>query len=156
LWLLGAGAVYAGALIYALAIDPHPRMFLPLAAIGAAIIGALLPRLWSSGGKLIAGAFLIILLANGIIGVRATVDFRPAEKVAARWAREGRFAVEPGTAKFLALVPEIRTLPIATADSPRILHLALDHCPQGRVLRRQSFSSGRETMALCLMSPAGA
>ena len=153
LWTLGAGAVYAGALIYALAVDPQPRMFLPLAAVGATIVGVLLPTLWSGGGKLIAGAFALLLLVNGIIEMRAMSDFRPAETTAARWAHEERFAVEPGTFKFLALVPEIRALPIAGTNSPRVLHLALDHCPAGQVVRRATFPSGSETLALCLMGP---
>ena len=153
LWLLGAGAIYGGALIYAFAVDPQPRMFLPLAAAGAAIVGVLAPGLWSSGGKLIAAAFVLLLLVNGIIEVRAMSDFRAAESTAARWAHEERFAVDPGTSKFLALVPEIRALPIAGPSSPRVLHLALDHCPEGQVLRRATFPSGSETLALCLMGP---
>jgi hypothetical protein len=51
LLLIGGAALYFGALVYGFAIDPKPRMFLPVAAVACVTIGVLGSVAWERGGR---------------------------------------------------------------------------------------------------------
>ena len=131
LWLLGAGIVYFGALAYALAIDPKPRMFIPVAACGAAIIGIITARAWHAG-RAIGIAIMLILLTNGVLIGWWAFDSRRIERAAAAWVAEApdRMAIDETTRRLLALAPGIRQLPSTPEPGrDRALRVMPGHCP---------------------------
>ncbi len=126
-----AATLYAGALIYGLAIDPKARMFLPVAAIAAVLVGKLGVASWQRGDKLFAGALVAMLIATGIMETGKRFDFGTARHLAAAWAAErpGRVAVEDATRRFLTFHAEIRALPVWPAtDRSRVLVLQIGEC----------------------------
>ena len=131
LWLLGAGIAYFGALTYALAIDPKPRMFIPVAACGAAIIGIVAART-RHASRAITFAMLLILLANVVlIGWRA-FDLRQIEPVASAWVAEApeRMALDDTTRRLLTLASVIRHLPTTAGPGrDRALLVMPSRCP---------------------------
>lgn len=116
LWLLaGAGALDALGLVYALAIDPSPRMFLLLLGAGAAIIGVLGSGLWRHG----AGGKVAILLALGLsaaLSVRVVHDsygLARAAPILAAWGAEAprHTAIDETTRRIFPFDPVLITLP---------------------------------------------
>jgi 4-amino-4-deoxy-L-arabinose transferase-like glycosyltransferase len=85
LWLLGAAILYFGAITYAFAIDPKPRMFLPVAAVAAAIFAVQAVALWRAGSRArdLGQAVLADLVVDLLV---AQVDLgpQPARLAAAR------------------------------------------------------------------------
>lgn len=165
LWLLGAAMLGFGALTYALAIDPKPRMFLPVAAIAAAIAGVQVMRLRARGRVLLAATIASLVAALSLVRIADEPGLAALEPPAGAWVTEAgaRLAVENRTARFLTLVPGVRQLPLApAADKPLLLVVGFDRCEalpekQDRPVRRswyQPVSRGREVLALCLYGPA--
>jgi len=120
LWLLaGAGALDALGLVYALAIDPTPRMFLLLLSAGATIIGVLGASLWRHG----AGGKVAIMLALGLsaaLSVRVVHDSHGLAKAApilAAWGAEAprHMAIDETTRRLFPFDPVLTTLPTAPA-----------------------------------------
>ena len=68
LLLIGGAALYFGALVYGFAIDPKPRMFLPVAAVACVTIGVLGSVAWDRGGR------PLILCILAIIGFQAAAN----------------------------------------------------------------------------------
>lgn len=157
----GAGLI-AFLLIYGLAIDPKPRMFLlPLCAV-AAIGGALASRAWSDGRRALVLAFAAMLPLKAIAFLLSGPDFPPAERLAAQWlaARPGEVAVSETTRRNLALVPAAAA---ARRDgaAPYILDMrwrACSEAPLGALVEAYSFSASEPRflpprspeLALCL------
>ncbi|MGH6781043.1 MAG: hypothetical protein ACREB5_02915, partial [Sphingomonadaceae bacterium] len=132
LWLLLAGAAYFGGLTYGLAVDPQPRMFLPVMACGAAIIGVLGARSWQVGGRLVPTALLALLAANAVAVASDHFDLRRIERVASAWAAQApdRMAIEETARRVLTLAPGIRPLPAHPAlGRDRAMLIALNRCP---------------------------
>ena len=65
LLLIGAACLYFGALVYAFAIDPKPRMFLPVAAVACVVIGVLGRLMWDKGGR------IVVLCIVGAVALQA-------------------------------------------------------------------------------------
>ncbi|RIA45660.1 dolichyl-phosphate-mannose-protein mannosyltransferase [Hephaestia caeni] len=130
---LGASAI----LIYVLAIDPLPRMFLPLAAAAALAIGALSPRSLAMR----ADAAVLVALAVLLVIALATIARQPtmlrADTPAARIvaAHTGAIAIDTTSRRALALVSGVRALP--GIDTPTRWRLAVaQHGCEGRQTER--------------------
>ncbi len=154
-------ALYAGALIYGLAIDPKARMFLPIAALAAAIVARLATDLWEAGERLLVGGLIAALVLVGAIETDKRFDMGRAGPLAAIWAREhpGDVAVEDATRRFLTFDPVVRALPVEPAWAPRLIVLVAGRCakaapvvkaPQDWVLSRSAgFGRPDDPLNLC-------
>jgi 4-amino-4-deoxy-L-arabinose transferase-like glycosyltransferase len=151
LFMASAGAA-AFLLIYALAIDPKPRMFVPLAAASALAIGAVAPHLWAAKSRLLLVVASIVVGGQSLLVLAAAPAVRGAESVAANWiagAAPRTMTLSPNTSSHLALVPSARSLPV---DAPGLfeLHLSFGGCAaeaDGRaVLRSWSFLDGEPAL----------
>jgi 4-amino-4-deoxy-L-arabinose transferase-like glycosyltransferase len=143
--LAWSGGLIAFLLIYGLAIDPKPRMFLlPLCAL-AAICGALASGAWGEGRRALVLAFALMLPAKAIVLLLAGPDFAPAERIAAQWlaARPGEVAIPETSRRNLALVPAAAA---ARRDgaAPYVLEIRWRACgeaPSGTLVEAYSFSA---------------
>jgi hypothetical protein len=130
--LLGVAAIAGGAalvFIYALGIDPKPRMFLPLAAAAAAAAGIAGVALWRGGSRLIPLATAFFLLPPAFVSYLAVPASARAERAAAEWlaAAPGAITLDETARRYLALVPGARALPVD--DSGRPLRLSVSTAP---------------------------
>ena len=107
-----AAALWFGALTYGFAIDPKPRMFLPVAAAAATLFGVLGARRWPASRALIAAAFALVMV-KGTIAQYDRMNLRGQTRLAPAWiAAEGPgLTIDPRTRRFLALVPAAQRLP---------------------------------------------
>jgi hypothetical protein len=167
--LAGAALLYTGALIYALAIDPKARMFLPTAAIAAALIGRLGVMLWQEAGeRVLVGIMLAGIVVMGAIATGKRFDMTIAGPLAGQWAREnpGKVAVEKDTAHTLTFDATVRTLPVWPIEfRPRVIMLVADRCSASSVarsgmvlVRAHDFGRKNDPLNLCefrLSGPAG-
>ncbi len=129
-----AAAAASIILIYVLAIDPLPRMFLPLAAAAALAIGGLAPRSPASR----ADALVLAALAALLVIVLATIARQPtmlrAEEPATRIiATHGAdLSIDATSRRALALVSGTRTLPDPSVQTRRRIAVAQQGCrPRG-------------------------
>ncbi|HYJ31286.1 MAG TPA: glycosyltransferase family 39 protein [Allosphingosinicella sp.] len=121
----GAALVF----IYALGIDPKPRMFLPLAAAAAAAAGIAAVALWRSGRRLVPMVVALFLIPPAFVSFLAVPRNAPAERAAAEWlvAAPGAVTLDETTRRYLALVPGARALPVDAAR-PLRLTVATEPC----------------------------
>lgn len=151
-----ASAAIAGALVYGLAVDPRPRMFLLPAAAAALAIAA-----GASGpARLVGLASGGLLVAAGALGLARSPSIGPLEAAAQAWVEQhpGQIETDRQTRDMLALVPEARRLPLAPADKPLRLTIRLTRCDdalaaairEGRVSLEGSASLG-DGSSLCLL-----
>lgn len=159
--LAGAALLYAGALIYALAIDPKARMFLPVAAIAAALVGRLGVMLWNERGpRILVVATLSAIVIIGAIETGKRFDMTVAGPLAGQWAREnpGQVAVEFDTAHTLTFDATVRTLPVWPDDSrDRLIILVADQCGTRAgmtLVRAHNFGRTNDPLYLCEFSAA--
>jgi hypothetical protein len=112
-------------LIYVLAIDPKPRMFLPLVAASSMAIGAMAPIAWRNGRRTITTAVLAILFGQSASVIAASSSTYRLEPMAASWIVHNPNAItmDETTKRVLALVPAARSLPVD--DNNRSLRLAV-------------------------------
>lgn len=134
LWLLGgAGALDALGLIYALAIDPAPRMFLLLLCAAAAIIGVASAGLWrrGAGGKVAIGLALCLSAALSIRVVHDGYGLGKAAPILAAWANEKprETAIDETTRRAFPFDPVLGLLPVAPISGrTRLVTLSDDAC----------------------------
>lgn len=127
-----AGALYFTGLVYGLAVHPQPRMFLPLAAGAAALVGIGCDRMARSRGWPLPAAILSALAVMGLCIVSGARDLRVSDRLAARWiAAEGSATTDPTTARALTLVPGLAPAP-ARADPSRRIALGDHSCAAAR------------------------
>lgn len=143
--LAWAAGLVAFLLIYALAHDPKPRMFLLPLCMVAAILGALASRAWQGGRRALVLAFALMLPVKAVLFLLSGPDFPPAERLAAQWlaARPGEVAIPETTRRNLALVPAAAA---ARRDdsAPYILEIRWRACteaPLGALVEAYSFSA---------------
>jgi len=113
-FLLALGAITSAAmLLYVLAVDPQPRIFLGLAAAAALLLGALVSAAWANGSRVTA-----LLLVCGLASFELLTHARAAsrfegERMARRWIATypGEIELDGGAADMLALVKEASSLP---------------------------------------------
>jgi 4-amino-4-deoxy-L-arabinose transferase-like glycosyltransferase len=129
--LLALGAITSAAiLIYVLAVDPQPRIFLGLAAAAALVLGALLSAARANGSRLSA-----ILLVGGLaafeLWTHANAPSRfESERIARGWiaAHPGQIEIDGGAADMLALVKEAASLPPRGSGRPLLVALTDANC----------------------------
>jgi hypothetical protein len=169
--LAAAAALYTGALIYALAIDPKARMFLPVAALAAALVGRLAVAAWDSGERVLVAAIMAVVVLFGVVETSKRFDMGKGAPLAGQWAREhpGAVMVEDDTRRFLTFDPTVRALPVyPTGRADRLIVLVVGACAEAgpvaahpkewRVSRRADFGRPNDSVNLCEFtraSPAG-
>jgi hypothetical protein len=170
--LLAAVAVlYTGALIYALAIDPKARMFLPVAALAAALVGRLAVAAWDAGERVLIAAIMAVVVLIGAIETSKRFDMGKGAPLAGQWARDhpGAVMVEDDTRRFLTFDPTVRTLPVyPPGHAERLIVLVVGACGEAgpvaahpkdwRALRSADFGRPSDPVNLCEFiraSPAG-
>ena len=127
-WLAALG--YMACLIYALAIDPKPRMMLvPLSLMNMALALITL-RLAEIGSALVSCA---LWLASVIVGLSLHYGHQRTslmEATARQWIaqRPGQIEVELTTRKYLALVPSAQALPGIDAQKPFLIFVSAVPC----------------------------
>jgi len=168
IWLAVAAVLYTGALIYGLAIDPKARMFLPIGAIGAALIGRFAVELIDAGERMLAGVLVVALILVGAVDTAQRFNMGAAGPLAGQWAREspGQVAVEDATRRFLTFDATVRTLPVfpegnhgemimliagPCAQASPILRLAPGHWS---LVRDRYFGRPNDPLNLCEFSRA--
>lgn len=93
-------------LAYALAIDPKPRMFMPLGAVAAIATGLAGAKLWRRGQVLPVVALLTVGATVALGTAVRDPDLRAADRVATAWlAAHGPHRIHPNDARALLLVP---------------------------------------------------
>ncbi len=157
----GLALLYCGALIYALAIDPHPRMFLPVAALAAFIVGRLGVDTWDQGDRFVVAALMALVVAFGATETEKRFHLGVAGPLAHRWASEnaGDVAVEDNTSRFLTFDSLVRTLPVAPSKASHLLILITGQCWQNRevairpmdwtLTRSRDFGRPNDPLNLC-------
>jgi len=167
--LVLAAALYFGALVYALAIDPKPRMFLPVIAVAATVIGALAPRAWRNRQRALPAILAVVLTVGGIAGAMRQPDVKPIVRAAGALLRahHGPLTVERITARLLALEPLAAALPEhLPGDRRPVLIVGRGDCRAAtetlpgawRALRQTEAGSrlaGDDRTLLCILAPAG-
>jgi len=129
--LVALAALYFGALTYGLAIDPTPRMFLPVAAAGAAIVGILGGQIGRGAARAALALTLTLMTLVTAAHAYEAFDIARIESAAARWAAEGRdrMAVDETARRVLTLVSAVRRLPAHPAvGRDRRMLIARDRC----------------------------
>lgn len=162
LLVLGA-ALYFGALVYAFAIDPKPRMFLPVMAVAAVIVGVLAPIAWRSGRKLFPAILGVVLAVNGVLLAMRQPDVRPFEAVAATFLETAPalLTVDENTRRLLALEPAVLLLPAhREGDRGPVLIASLGNCAAASATLEGRWTPVREASAgsggrLCILAPLG-
>lgn len=166
LWLLGAAILYFGAIIYCFAIDPKPRMFLPVAAAAATIFAVQAAALWRGGKRALAAAIGAVTVGMNLVYLATVPDLNGLEPAAASWVRAygPTLAVDDASRRFLTLVPGVRALPVDPPGAARFMIVSLGPCGEverfraGWRIERAAImtTAGGEQASLCLFSrPAG-
>lgn len=129
-----AAMLYAGALIYGLAIDPKARMFLPVAALAALIAGRCGVAAWDAGERSIVAGLVALAVMFGAIETDKRFDMGVAAPLAGEWVRayRGDIAVEDATRRFLTFDPTVMTLPVAPTQARHLLVLVAGHCREAQ------------------------
>jgi hypothetical protein len=115
---------YVFVLIYALAVDPKPRIMLVPLTISSVALAVLLTALWRNGERAMA-QFLVaghILSGAAILFVQPRVQ--PIEDGAQSWIARfpGALEADPYTLRHLALVPDISHVASLGTQRPFLLH----------------------------------
>lgn len=161
--MIGAALIVTVALIYVLAIDPRPRMFMLLWAALAAACGAALASALSTESRPLALTILVLVPILGLQVMRQYPASAPAEARAKQWyARYGtdRIELDPGAASYLTLLPETRRMAPRGSGKPYIIVTSAVRCaeqikpvrgvpPRGRVIDEVSGNNSRQGY-LCL------
>jgi 4-amino-4-deoxy-L-arabinose transferase-like glycosyltransferase len=101
-------------IVYVLAIDPKPRVFLMLVALAALAAGASLSAAIARRAALVPMVAVALVTGLNLVTLTRISSTREYEILAARWADEhrGDISVDPASLSTLALVPAIKRLPI--------------------------------------------
>ncbi len=130
LLLAGCALLVAVLLVYALAIDPKPRMFVALATAGALCAGALAATAWRAGRRELAATILGLCLLLNLTTLARLPSTRPFVGPAQQWLRNRPQAVEADetTAAYLDLTPEAKLLAPVRSGRPLRLAMTLTNC----------------------------
>ena len=120
-WIIALG--YMAVLIYALAIDPKPRMMLVPLSLTNMALALITIRLVKIGSSLLSGA---LWLASAIIGLSLHYSHQRTyflERAAKQWIQERphQIEIEYTSRKYLALVRSAEVLPGINANRPFLL-----------------------------------
>ncbi|MEO7814011.1 MAG: glycosyltransferase family 39 protein [Sphingomicrobium sp.] len=152
---LAAGLV-ALLLVYGLAVDPKPRMFLLAAAAAVLVIAWATTGLVRRGKGLVPIAVVALLFALGAVVTGKLPDTKALESAGRQWiaAHPGQIESDARTVGVLTLLPEARALPPVWSSRPLRLVIATTDCAtlaagRARVVAEEQSSAG----TLCLVSP---
>lgn len=124
--LLALGsATIALLLIFVLAVDPKPRMFLSTIAAAAAIIGIDCAERLRAGWRLLPVVLLALITVKGMLIIVDQPKILLAERVAARWITTSRpgLMTDANTKSHFALVPEARAVAIGSGVPRMVLEI---------------------------------
>ena len=112
--IYGAAMLYIGALIYALAVDPKPRMIVFSLAACALALASIIVALIRAKRLLVAGALLASHLGIGLFILVIYQRTFPVEAPARAWIARypGKIETTFNTRRVLALVSEAQQLPL--------------------------------------------
>ena len=157
-----AGRIAAGAglvavlLVYALAVDPKPRMFLLAGAAAALVTAWAVIGLVRRGRGLVPLTVVALLLIWGAVTIIRLPDSTAIEAAARDWiaAHPGRIESDVRTIGALTLLAEARALPPVGSGKPLRLVLTTASCAaladgKATVVAEQRSAAG----TLCLVSP---
>ncbi|MCY7339450.1 MAG: glycosyltransferase family 39 protein [Sphingomonas bacterium] len=132
LQIVGAALLVAVLLVYALAVDPKPRMFLLLGCALALGGAALAMSGWRAGRKALVGSLLLALWGVGLAIETRMLSFRPAESPAAAWLTSypGQIESDSATRSLLMLVPGIDDVALPGSGRPLRIATAIDGCAE--------------------------
>ena len=150
IFLVVASIFYFAALNYVFAIDPTPRMFLPVLAVACAIIGILTPVVWRGPGRIVIVLFFGAIVMRALLVPFQRYDVDSGIPLARQWLQEAPDTeIYPATYSRLAFVSEQRSFrEYQGSEGGRILVLDFYSCPafavgaghlQWRVLREVRF-----------------
>lgn len=127
---LALALLWAAGLIYALAIDPKPRMMLVPLTASALALAALLDRLARAGSYALTGVAGAVTLVAGLSVAISHPQIYSSETVIADWARRhpGQIMVDPTARTHLALVPAARDFAGLASERPFLLMRFDDQC----------------------------
>ena len=97
-------ALYFGALTYGFAVDPRPRMFLPIVVIAAALIGSLAPQLWTWPYKIVVVIFVVLIPLTTLVNIINRADFSQAAGAADDLLSKQAFLVTENARQRMALL----------------------------------------------------
>jgi hypothetical protein len=128
--LWAAGILYAAVLIYALAVDPKPRMMYPAFALTCTALALLTWALWRNGRALFAAALWAIQAGGTVAMLLAFPTFWKADTLAASWIRQfpNQIEADDNTRKQLQLVAEARGLPGLESNRSMLLYSSRFGC----------------------------
>ncbi|HEX8443543.1 MAG TPA: glycosyltransferase family 39 protein [Allosphingosinicella sp.] len=132
LFLIGGAMLFFGALVYGLAVDPKPRMFLPVAAVASVCFGVFAARSWREGSRALVLVCLALLLGKAAMASYNRLDLQGAGALARVWIAQepaDTLAADDLTSRFLTLSPEVRALPVhPDGDRRRVLVVSPGPC----------------------------
>lgn len=130
--MLLTGGILAGGLVYALAVDPRPRMFMLPAAFCAIALGRAIDVLWTKKRQPLATVVPVALILLGALVLSRQSHTRPAEQAARTWIAEHGDAIEIDrqTGEMLSMVSEAQGLAIAPAGRPLRMTFRLEPCAE--------------------------
>jgi len=143
-------------LVYGLAVDPKPRMFLLAAAVAALVIS------WATIGFVRRGlgtvpvAVVVLLLTLGAVIITRLPNTKAIEAAAKAWitAHPGAIESDPRTIGALTLLPEARALPPVGSGRPLRLVLTTMPCAVLAGKKATVIAERRSAAAsLCLVNP---
>jgi hypothetical protein len=102
--LIVCAALYFGALTYAFAVDPRPRMFFPIIVIAAALIGSLTAQLWQWPRKVVVIIFALLIPATALVITLKRSGFAAEAEQANKLISEQPYLVTDNARQRLALV----------------------------------------------------
>lgn len=130
LWI--AAGAYCCAMIYAFAVDPKPRMFMPALAASNVALALITYSLWRFESRPLAVAVWAIVAGTGLTYVFAYIRTANAEEAARRWIGQfpGQLETDGTTRKALALVKGAGQLPTVGSNHPMLLYESTTPCRQ--------------------------
>ncbi len=127
--VLAAVALMASLLlVYGLAIDPKPRMFMFAISVAAILIGMFCADQWREGKSKLYVVIMHLIPAVTVFPVATSTNWLRAENIAKQWMAETGFRanVTENSRRRLAMVPGILELPVST--SRPLLTLEFSDC----------------------------
>lgn len=128
LWI--GAFLYCCVLIYAFAIDPKPRMFMPALAASNMALALITFSFWQNGSRTLAGAVWATIGLVGITYVFGYVRTNSIDRTARLWMREfpAQIETDDNTRKVLALVKGSEQLPIVGSGHSMLLYESAKPC----------------------------
>ncbi len=165
--LLGGAMLVSILLVYALAVDPKPRMFMSLIAACALTSGAFASAGLRSDSRALALVIVAITVAMGVRTLALLPTTAAFEAQAKRWLRQypGQIEIDEWSRAYLTLVREARTIASAGSGKPLRIVTVRTSCPdyvrprpgtrpKAVVIDQLRLSSGT-TGGLCLLKYVG-